>query len=84
VPAGFNTVVYEPRFQLNAAKDGYVAVANEDMPTTLAFALPVGISFWAGPGDEGVIIKAAAAYESASRRRKEPPAFGPVRARGTR
>ena len=84
VPAGFNTVVYEPRFQLNAAKDGYVAVANEDMPTTLAFPLPVGISFWAGPGDEGVIIKAAAAYESASRRRKEPPAFGPVRARGTR
>ena len=84
VPAGFNTVVYEPRFQLNAAKDGYVAVANEDMPATLPFPLPVGISFWAGPGDEGVIIKAAAAYESATRRRKEPPAFGPVRARGTR
>jgi amidase len=84
VPAGFNTIVYEPRFELNAAKDGYVAVANEDMPTTLPFPLPVGMSFWAGPGDEGVIIKVAAAYESATRRRKEPQAFGPVRSRSTR
>ena len=60
VPAGFNTVVYEPRFELNAAKDGYVAVVNNVTPTTLPFPLPVGISFWAGAGDEGVIIKAAA------------------------
>ncbi len=84
VPAGFNTVVFEPRFELNAAKDGYAAVANNDTPTTLLIPLPVGISFWAGPGDEGVIIKAAAAYESATRHRKEPQAFGPVRASGTR
>ncbi|HMF95033.1 MAG TPA: amidase [Vicinamibacterales bacterium] len=84
VPAGFNTVVYEPRFELNAAKDGYVAVANEDTPSTLPFPMPVGMSFWAGPGDEGVVLKAAAAYEAATRRRKEPQAFGAVRARGTR
>src|SRR5262252_2086368 len=82
VPAGFNTVVYEPRFELNAAKDGYVAVANEDTPSTLPFPMPVGMSFWAGPGDEGVVLKAAAAYEAATRRRKEPQAFGPVRSRG--
>ena len=84
VPAGFNAVVYEPRFELNAAKDGYASVANDDTPSTLAIPLPVGMSFWGGPGDEGAIIKAAAAYESATRRRREPPAFGPVRARGTR
>jgi amidase len=85
VPAGFNTVVYDPRFALNAAKDGYVSIANDDAPSTLPFPMPVGMSFWGGPGDEGVIIKAAAAYEAATRHRKEPQAFGPVPARrGTR
>ena len=82
VPAGFNSVVYEPRFALNASKDAYVAVANEDTPSTLSHPMPVGISFWAGPGDEGVVIRAAAAYEAATRRRREPQAFAAVRARG--
>ena len=77
VPAGFNSVVYEPRFTLTAAKDGYVALANNDMPSMLPVPLPVGISFWGGPGDEGVIIRAAAAYEAATRHRKAPQAFGP-------
>jgi amidase len=81
VPAGFNRVVYEPRFVLNAAKDAYVSNANEDTPSTLPFPMPVGISFWGGPGDEGVIIRAAAAYEAATRHRKEPQAFGAVPAR---
>jgi amidase len=78
VPAGFNDVVYEPRFALNAAKTAYVSVANDDTPSTLTLPLPVGISFWGGPGDDGVILKVAAAYESATRHRKEPKAFGPV------
>jgi len=82
VPAGFNTVVYEPEFVLNPAKNGYVSVANNDKPSTLEHPLPVGISFWAGPGDEGVIIKVAAAYEAATRHRKEPPAFGSVSRKG--
>ena len=77
VPAGFNSVVYEPRFTLTAATDGYVALANNDMPSMLPVPLPVGISFWGGPGDEGVIIRAAAAYEAATRHRKAPQAFGP-------
>jgi hypothetical protein len=63
---------------LNAAKNGYVSLANNDRRSTLRFPLPAGISFWAGPGDEGVVIKVAAAYERATRHRKEPPAFGPV------
>jgi Asp-tRNA(Asn)/Glu-tRNA(Gln) amidotransferase A subunit family amidase len=78
VPAGFNTVIYEPGFALNDAKDGYVSLANNDKPSTLPFPLPVGMSFWAGPGDEGVVIKVAAAYEAATRHRREPSAFGPV------
>jgi Asp-tRNA(Asn)/Glu-tRNA(Gln) amidotransferase A subunit family amidase len=78
VPAGFNTIVYEPDYVLNAAKSSYVATANDDRRSTLELPLPVGISFWAGPGDEGVVIQAAAAYEAATRHRTAPPAFGAV------
>jgi amidase len=76
VPAGFNSVVYEPEYVLNAAKTGYVTAANNDRRSTLAIPLPVGISFWAGPGDEGIVIKVAAAYEAATKHRAAPPAFG--------
>jgi len=78
VPAGFNDVVYEPRFALNAAKNGYASVANEQTKSTLERPMPVGISFWAGPGDEGVILKVAAIYEAATKHRQEPKAFGPL------
>jgi len=78
VPAGFNTIVYEPDYVLNAAKNAYVAAANDDRRSTLELPLPVGISFWAGPGDEGVVIKIAAAYEAATKHRRAPPAFGAV------
>jgi len=78
VPAGFNATVYEPDFVLNTAKTAYATVANNDRRSTLAIPLPVGISFWAGPGDEGPVIKAAAAYEAVTKHRKAPPAFGPV------
>jgi Asp-tRNA(Asn)/Glu-tRNA(Gln) amidotransferase A subunit family amidase len=81
VPAGFNTIIYEPEFVLNAAKNSYASVANENKSSTLALPLPVGMSFWGGPGDEGVIIKVAAAYEAATKHRKAPAAFGPVVAR---
>jgi Asp-tRNA(Asn)/Glu-tRNA(Gln) amidotransferase A subunit family amidase len=78
VPAGFNAVIYEPEYVLNASKTAYVATANNDRRSMLETPLPVGISFWAGPGDEGVIIKAAAAYETATRHRAPPRAFGAV------
>jgi amidase len=78
VPAGFNSVVYEPEYVLNAAKTGYVTAANNDRRSTLAIPLPVGISFWAGPGDEGIVIKVAAAYEAATKHRAAPPAFGTI------
>jgi amidase len=78
VPAGFNTIIYEPDYVLNAAKSAYVAAANDERRSTLAFPMPVGLSFWAGPGDEGVVIKAAAAYEAATTHRRPPPSFGEV------
>jgi Asp-tRNA(Asn)/Glu-tRNA(Gln) amidotransferase A subunit family amidase len=78
VPAGFNKVVYEPAFALNAAKDNYTSVANETDKSVVDLPLPVGISFWAGPGDEPVLFKAASAYERATKHRAPAPAFGPV------
>ncbi len=84
VPAGFNTTIYEPSYALNPARTAYVSVANDDQPTTLEHPLPVGISFWGGPGDEGVVIKAAAAYEAATKHRRPPAAFGPVSQESTK
>ncbi len=77
VPAGFNDIVYEPKFVLNDDKDGYDSVTNTD-ETRLEIALPVGISFWAGPGDEPIIIRAASAYEAATGHRAPSANFGPV------
>jgi amidase len=76
VPAGFNTIIYEPGYVLNAAKNSYIGAVNNDRRSTLEFPLPVGISFWAGPGEEGVVISVAAAYEAATKHRAAPPAFG--------
>ena len=77
VPAGFNDIVYEPKFVLNEDKDGYDSVTNTE-ETRLEIALPVGISFWAGPGDEPIIIRAASAYEAATGHRAPSANFGPV------
>src|ERR1700682_6813359 len=35
VPAGFNTIVYEPDYVLSAAKSSYVATANGDRRSNL-------------------------------------------------
>jgi len=82
VPAGFNRIVYDPSFALTPARTGYNSVANEDHPTTLEAALPVGISIWAGPGDEASILRVAAAYERATHHRRPPSAFGVVAPEG--
>jgi hypothetical protein len=34
--------------------------------------------FWAGPGSDDDVIKAASAYESSTHHRTPPPSFGPV------
>ena len=83
VPAGFNRTIFEPEFTLNLAKDNYVSKASETM-STLASALPVGISFWGGIGEEPMLLKVAAAYEAATMHRAPPAAFGPLHPAGTR
>ncbi len=77
VPAGFNDVVYEPRFVLNAAGDRYDAVPGYER-TVLDTPLPISMMFWAGPGEEAAVLKAASAYEAATRHRVPPPDFGPL------
>ena len=77
VPAGFNQVVYEPGFVLNAAKDGYDAVTGRER-SVLDTPLPVSMMFWAGPGDEATVLKIASAYEMATEHRTPPPDFGPL------
>ena len=77
VPAGFNDVVYEPRFVLNAAGDRYDAVPGYER-SVLETPLPISMMFWAGPGEEAAVLKAASAYEAATRHRVPPPAFGPL------
>ena len=74
VPAGFNDVVYEPQFVLSEDKKSYTGVAG----TTTSKPpnpLPISIQFWAGPGDEPVMLKVASAYEAATHHRKPPAAF---------
>ncbi len=77
VPAGFNRIVYDPEYVLNEDRDGYDNVTGRRR-TELDAPLPVGISFWAGPGDEPIVLRVASAYEAATRHRRQPPAFGPV------
>jgi amidase len=48
-------------------------------PQTAAPGLPISLSFWAGPGEEATILKAASAYEAATKHRGPPQAFGPLR-----
>lgn len=78
VPAGFNSVIYEPTFVLNEKKDEYKETANETAPTTLKNPMPYGISFWSGIGDEPMILKVAYIYEAATKHRKPPSDFGPL------
>ncbi len=77
VPAGFNRIVYDPEYVLNEEKNGYDNVTGSQR-TELDAPLPVGISFWAGPGDEPIVLRVASAYEAATRHRRPPPDFGPV------
>lgn len=77
VPAGYNAVIYEPRFELSKNKDEYKSVANDTQVSAMGTPMPIGISFWAGPGDEFQILKVAAAYEQATRHRKAPAVSPP-------
>ena len=80
VPAGFNQVVYDPQYVLSADKKNYVLVPGT-VRSMLPHPMPFNINFWAGPGEEPMVLRIASAYESATKHRVPPPAFGPLPAR---
>lgn len=80
VPAGATDVIYEPRYALNADRTDYISVLPDDVQKTkLEHPMPISLAFFAGPGDEPVLIKVGTAYESATHHRFAPPDFGPVK-----
>jgi amidase len=78
VPAGYTEIAYEPQYQLSADKKRYEAVTGTVM-SKLPHPMPISLAFWAGPGDEPTLIKVSSAYEAATKHRKAPPMFGPVK-----
>jgi Asp-tRNA(Asn)/Glu-tRNA(Gln) amidotransferase A subunit family amidase len=81
VPAGYTQTAYEPEFALSKDGTDYVSVAGK-VATPLPNPMPISLMLWAAPGHEPAMIRVSSAYESASRHRAPPPAFGPVK--GTR
>ena len=78
IPAGYVTTVYDPVFALSPDGKRYVSVPS-DTPTTLPPpGLPFSLVFRAEPGKEDAVLRIAATYEAASKRRIPPPAFGPL------
>jgi amidase len=76
VPAGYVRTAYDPKFALSADRKKYVGVASDEPTEIPAPGLPFSLVFRAEPGKEDVLLRIAAAYEAASRRRVPPPSFG--------
>lgn len=77
VPAGYNQIVYEPRFVLSADKKRYTSIAGAER-SSLPHPMPISMMFWTGPGGEPALIRAASAYQGATKHRIAPPDFGPL------
>jgi amidase len=85
VPAGFTTVVFDRVPDPTAPPPtGAAGGDGADVPTATKLVgpvparLPVGIDFLGRPFTEPVLLKIAAAYESATQHRAPPPGFGPL------
>ena len=82
IPAGYVKVAYDPVFELATDANGrkFYRGRTGTTPTEApAPGIPFSINFLVEPGMEHVALKAASAYQSASRRRVPPPAFPPLR-----
>jgi Asp-tRNA(Asn)/Glu-tRNA(Gln) amidotransferase A subunit family amidase len=77
VPAGFNSITYDPKYVLSEDKKSYIAVTG-DVETKMPHPMPISLMVWAGPGSDADVIKVASAYESATHHRVPPPQFGPL------
>jgi PAS domain S-box-containing protein len=81
IPAGYVRTVYDPTFELATDRHGrkfYLGKTSTTPVEIPAPGLPFSINFLAEPGMEHLVIKAASAYQAASKRRVPPPAFGAV------
>ncbi|WP_428382335.1 amidase [Nevskia ramosa] len=94
VPAGFTTEVYDlirdpsaPKTPDDAwpktgAGGGESKLAGDDhtrLVGPVKAVLPVAMDIVGRPFDEPLIIRIAAAYEAATKHRRSPPAFGPLK-----
>jgi len=77
VPAGFNDIVFEPKFVVSEDGERIFSVTGTEKEL-FDSPLPFSIMFWAGPGDLPTVIKVASAYEAATQHRTPPPDFGPL------
>lgn len=77
VPAGYTRIVYEPRYVLSPDKTKYSTVTGA-VQSLFPHPMPISMMFWAGPGSDPALIKAASAYQAATHHRVPPPAFGPL------
>ncbi len=81
IPAGYVTTVYDPVYKLSEDGRRYLHVPS-DKPTTIPEpGLPFSLVFRCEPGKEDITLRIASAYETASKRRIPPPAFGPLPAK---
>jgi len=78
VPAGYVTTVYDPVFALNKSRTRYISMPSMTPTIIPEPGLPFSLVFRAEPGREDVLLKIAATYEAASKRRIPPPAFGAI------
>ena len=82
IPAGYVKVAYDPVFELATDSNGrkfYRSRTGTTATEAPAPGIPFSINFLVEPGMEHVALKAASAYQSASRRRVPPPAFPALR-----
>jgi Asp-tRNA(Asn)/Glu-tRNA(Gln) amidotransferase A subunit family amidase len=78
IPAGYVSTAYDPVYKLSADRKRYEMAASDKQTHLAAPGLPFSLVFRVEPGMEHVALKAAVAYEAASKRRVPPPAFGPL------
>jgi amidase len=78
IPAGYVQTAYDPSFELATDTNGrkvYRSVTGTTPTQIPAPGLPFSINFLVEPGMEHVALKAATAYQAASKRRVPPPMF---------
>jgi hypothetical protein len=84
VPGGFTTEVYDRVRDSDApAKSddsgtGFPRAVPSHLVGPVPAKLPVGVDFLGIPFSEPMLLKIAAAYESATHFRTPPPDFGPL------